>query len=125
MGLTPDTLWPALEVGTTDEAKKQLLKLFPDNGVFDTPKPEGLIRRVLEIATDPGDLVLDAFLGSGTTAAVAHKLNRRYIGIEHGAHAVTYCAARLRFVVDGDTTGISNEVRWEGGGGFNFYRSPD
>ena len=125
VGLTPETLWPALEVGTTDEAKKQLLKLFPDNGVFDTPKPEGLIRRVLEIATDPGDLVLDAFLGSGTTAAVAHKLNRRYIGIEHGAHAVTYCAARLRFVVDGDTTGISNEVRWEGGGGFNFYRSPD
>ena len=125
VGLTPETLWPAVEVGTNDEAKKQLLKLFPDNGVFDTPKPEGLIRRVLEIATDPGDLVLDAFLGSGTTAAVAHKLNRRYIGIEHGEHAVTYCAARLRLVVDGDTTGISNEVRWGGGSGFDFYRLPD
>lgn len=122
VGLTPETLWPATEVGTNDEAKKQLLKLFPDEGVFDTPKPEGLIRRVLEIATDPGDLVLDAFLGSGTTTAVAHKLNRRYIGIEHGEHAVTYCAARLRLVVDGDTTGISNEVRWRGGGGFDFYR---
>ena len=122
VGLTPETLWPAGEVGTNDEAKKQLLKLFPDEGVFDTPKPEGLIRRVLEIATEPGDLVLDAFLGSGTTAAVAHKLNRRYIGIEHGEHAVTYCAARLRLVVDGDATGISNEVRWIGGGGFDFYR---
>ena len=122
VGLTPETLWPAGEVGTNDEAKKQLLTLFPDKGVFDTPKPEGLIRRVLEIATEPGDLVLDAFLGSGTTTAVAHKLNRRYIGIEHGEHAVTYCAARLRLVVDGDATGISNEVRWRGGGGFDFYR---
>ena len=122
VGLTPETLWLAGEVGTNDEAKKQLLKLFPDAGVFDTPKPEGLIRRVLEIATDPGDLVLDAFLGSGTTTAVAHKLNRRYVGIEHGEHAVTYCAARLRLVVDGEATGISNEVRWRGGGGFDFYR---
>ena len=125
VGLTPETLWPAVEVGTNDEAKKQLLRLFPNNGVFDTPKPEGLIRRVFEIATERGDLVLDAFLGSGTTAAVAHKLNRRYIGIEHGEHAVTHCAARLRLVVDGDTTGISNEIRWRGGGGFDFYRSPD
>ena len=120
--VTPETLWPAREVGTNDEAKKQLLKLFPGESVFDTPKPEGLIRRVLEIATDPGDLVLDAFLGSGTTTAVAHKLNRRYIGIEHGKHAVTYCAARLQLVVDGDATGISNAVRWKGGGGFDFYR---
>ncbi len=122
VGLTPETLWPAGEVGTNDEAKKQLLKLFPDQDVFDTPKPEGLIRRVLEIATEPGDLVLDAFLGSGTTTAVAHKLNRRYIGIEHGEHALTYCAARLRLVVDGDATGISNEACWRGGGGFDFYR---
>ena len=122
VGLTPETLWLASQVGTNDEAKKQLLKLFPDNGVFDTPKPEGLVRRVLEIATEPGDLVLDAFLGSGTTTAVAHKMNRRYVGIEHGEHAVTYCAARLRMVVDGDATGISEAVRWNGGGGFDFYR---
>ena len=122
VGLTPETLWLARDVGTNDEAKKQLLKLFPHEDVFDTPKPEGLIRRVLEIATDPGDLVLDAFLGSGTTAAVAHKLNRRYIGIEHGKRAVRYCAARLKLVVDGDTTGISNEIQWEGGSGFDFYR---
>lgn len=122
VGLTPETLWLAGEVGTNDRAKKQLLKLFPQERIFETPKPEGLIRRVIEIATEPGDLVLDAFLGSGTTAAVAHKLNRRYIGIERGEHAVTYCAARLRQVVDGDSTGISNEVRWKGGGGFDFYR---
>ena len=122
VGLTPETLWLANEVGTNDKAKKQLLKLFPDEDVFDTPKPEGLIRRVLEIATDPGEFVLDAFLGSGTTTAVAHKLNRRYIGIERGEHAVTYCAARLRLVVCGDATGISNEVGWRGGGGFDFYR---
>ena len=122
VGLTPETLWLASQVGTNDEAKKQLLKLFPDNGVFDTPKPEGLVRRVLEIATEPGDLVLDAFLGSGTTTAVAHKMNRRYVGIEHGEHAVTHCAARLRMVVDGDATGISEAVRWNGGGGFDFYR---
>ena len=122
VGLTPETLWPAADVGTNDEAKKQLLKLFPDERVFETPKPEGLVRRVFEIATDPNDLVLDAFLGSGTTAAVAHKLNRRYIGIERGKHAVSYCAARLRKVVNGDATGISEAVQWKGGGGFDFYR---
>ena len=122
VGLTPETLWLAGDVGTNDKAKKQLLKLFPDERIFETPKPEELIRRVVEIATEPGDLVLDAFLGSGTTAAVAHKLNRRYIGIECGEQAVTYCAARLRQVVDGDSTGISSEVRWNGGGGFDFYR---
>lgn len=123
VGLTPETLWPAAEVGTNDEAKKQLLKLFPGNDVFGTPKPEGLVGRILSIATGPGDLVLDAFLGSGTTAAVAHKMQRRYIGIERGEHAVTHCAARLRLVVDGDTTGISNDVCWRGGGGFSFYKS--
>ena len=122
IGLTPETLWLAAEVGTNDEAKKQLLKLFPDNSVFDTPKPEGLVRRILEIASGPGDLVLDAFLGSGTTAAVAHKMQRRYIGIEHGDHAITHCAARLQLVVDGDTTGISSDICWRGGGGFDFYK---
>ena len=122
VGLTPETLWPAAEVGTNDEAKKQLLELFPGNGLFDTPKPEGLIGRILAIATAPGDLVLDAFLGSGTTAAVAHKMQRRYIGIESGEHAVTHCATRLRLVVDGDATGISSAIGWRGGGGFSFYR---
>ena len=120
-GLTPHTLWSAREVGTTDQAKKHLLRIFPDEQVFDTPKPESLVRRILEIATDPGDIVLDSFLGSGTTAAVAHKMGRTYVGIETGAHAVTHCAARLRKVIDGESGGISKDVEWRGGGGFRFF----
>src|SRR4051812_13989967 len=77
MGVTPETLWRADFAGTTRHAKRHLLDLFDDESVFDTPKPEHLIRRVLAIASDPGDLVLDAYLGSGTTAAVAHKMGRR------------------------------------------------
>jgi adenine-specific DNA-methyltransferase len=84
-------------------------------------KPEALVRRVLEMATQPGDLVLDSFAGSGTTLAVAHKLRRRWIGVECGEHALTHCIPRLRRVVDGtDATGISGEVGWRGGGGFRF-----
>ena len=122
MGLVPETLWLASETGTNDAAKKQLLKLFPNEDIFDTPKPEGLIRRILEIATSPGDIVLDAFLGSGTTTAVAHKVKRKYIGIECGDQMVTHCIPRMQMVVDGDTTGISSAVRWGGGGKFSFYR---
>jgi adenine-specific DNA-methyltransferase len=121
-GLTPETLWMADDVGTNDLAKKQLLKLLPNEDIFDTPKPETLIYRILEIATSPGDLVLDAYLGSGTTAAVAHKCGRKYIGIEEGDHAVTHSAKRLSLVVDGDTSGISDLVHWQGGGGFDFFR---
>ena len=76
----------------------------------------------MQIATNPGDLVLDSFLGSGTTAAVAHKMGRRYIGIELGEHAVTHCVPRLRKVIDGEQGGISQAVGWQGGGGFRFYR---
>jgi adenine-specific DNA-methyltransferase len=122
VGITPDTCWLANDVGTTNLAKKQILSMFPDEQVFDTPKPETLIRRILEIATNPGDLVLDAYLGSGTTAAVAHKLRRRYIGIEQGKHAISHCAERLRSVIDGDSNGISEHVKWNGGGGFDFLR---
>jgi adenine-specific DNA-methyltransferase len=121
-GLTPDTLWFGDDVGTSDTAKKQLLKLFPDKPVFDTPKPEQLIRRILKIATKPGDIVLDAYLGSGTTTAVAHKMGRHYIGIEEGLHAVSHCANRMRQVVNGETSGISRAEGWIGGGGFDFYR---
>lgn len=121
-GLTPETLWTAAEVGTSRSAKKHLLKLFPGQPVFDTPKPEQLIRRILHISTNPGDIVLDAYLGSGTTAAVAHKTGRRHVGIERGAHAATYCVQRMRQVVDGEAGGISREVGWGGGGGFDFYR---
>ncbi|HON30185.1 MAG TPA: site-specific DNA-methyltransferase, partial [Ottowia sp.] len=87
---------------------------------FITPKPELLISRVLEIATKPGDLVLDSFLGSGTTAAVAHKMGRRWIGIEMGEHARTHCLPRLLKVVEGEAGGISRAVGWAGGGGFRF-----
>ena len=122
VGLTPETLWTSSDVGTSHDAKKQLLDLFPSQSIFDTPKPESLVSRVIEISTDPGDAVLDTFLGSGTTAAVAHKLGRTYIGIEHGEHIRTHSAKRLRIVVDGDQTGISAEKGWGGGGGFDFFR---
>ena len=121
-GLTPNTLWFANEVGTNDSAKKHTIKLFEGKEVFETPKPEALVQRVLEIATNPGELVLDSFLGSGTTAAVAHKMGRRWIGIEMGEHAVTHCAPRLRKVIEGEQGGISESVGWKGGGGFRFYR---
>jgi adenine-specific DNA-methyltransferase len=113
-GLTPPTLWLASEVGTSKSAKKHLLRMFPHEPVFDTPKPEQLIHRVL-----------DAYLGSGTTAAVAHKMGRRYIGIERGAHAITYCAHRLRLVIDGEAGGVSGLVGWKGGGGFDFFKLRD
>ena len=84
-------------------------------------KPEALLKRVFELSTSENDLVLDAYLGSGTTAAVAHKMGRRYIGIERGEHARTKCQPRLRSVVDGEQSGISKSVDWSGGGGFRFY----
>ena len=87
-----------------------------------TPPNPNASSNVLHIATNPGDLVLDSFLGSGTTAAVAHKMGRRYIGIEMGEHAVTHCVPRLRKVIDGEQGGISKSVGWQGGGGFRFYR---
>jgi adenine-specific DNA-methyltransferase len=85
-------------------------------------KPEKLIQRILSLASNETDLILDSFLGSGTTAAVAHKMNRRYIGIEMGEHSKTHCAMRLKKVIDGEQGGISKEVNWEGGGGFRFYK---
>ena len=120
-GLTPETLWFAEDVGTNDFAKKHLIELFHDSDLFDTPKPETLIERIIHIATNPNDLVLDSFLGSGTTAAVAHKMNRRYIGIEMGEHAQTHCQPRLKKVIDGEQGGISKAVNWTGGGGFRYY----
>ncbi len=121
-GVVPWTWWPSTEVGHTDESKKEILSIFDDIKEFDTPKPERLIERILHIATNPGDLILDSCLGSGTTAAVAHKMNRRYIGIEMGEHAETHCQPRLKKVVDGEQGGISKTVGWQGGGGFHYYR---
>ncbi|WP_036136073.1 site-specific DNA-methyltransferase [Luteimonas mephitis] len=116
-GSTVKTWWD--DVGTATEATKELQKLDVD---FDTPKPERLLERIHLIATNPGDLVLDSFLGSGTTAAVAHKMGRRWIGIEMGEHARSHCQPRLKKVVDGEQGGISETVKWKGGGGFRFYK---
>src|ERR1035441_43080 len=91
-------------------------KLFGEKAAFETPKPESLLYRVAVIASNAGDLILDSFLGSGTTAAVAHKMGRRYIGIEMGEHTETHCVPRLRKVVDGEQGGISEAVGWKGGG---------
>ena len=120
-GVPASNLWMHEDVGHTDEAKKEVLKVFDGQSPFATPKPERLIQRVLTIATNPGDLVMDSFLGSGTTAAVAQKMGRRWIGIEMGEHAKTHCAVRLKKVVDGEQGGISSAVGWKGGGGFKFY----
>ena len=120
-GRVPQTLWLYEDVGHTQEAKKETVKLFGSE-IFGTPKPERLIQRMLHIATNPGDLVLDSFLGSGTTAAVAHKMGRRHIGVEMGEHAVTHCVPRLQKVIDGEQGGISKSAGWQGGGGFRFYR---
>ncbi len=120
-GIVPQTFWNYEEVGHTQVAKKEIVILFGEE-VFGTPKPEKLIERIFQIGSNPGDLVLDSFLGSGTTAAVAHKMGRRYIGIEMGEHAVTHCVPRLRKVIEGEQGGISAAVGWQGGGGFRFYR---
>jgi adenine-specific DNA-methyltransferase len=121
-GLVPMTLWPAAEVGDNQDSKKEILALFDDDAPFTTPKPEALLRRVIQIATNAGDIVLDSFLGSGTTAAVAHKMGRRWIGIEMGEHANTHCLPRLRKVVEGEQGGVSESVGWKGGGGFRFMK---
>lgn len=121
-GLTPETLWSAGDVGTNDHAKKHVHTLFPGEPLFDTPKPEALLARILHIASNPGDLVLDPYFGSGTTGAVALKMNRKFIGIEEGEHASSIAAARLRRVIEGESGGISASVDWQGGGGFDFFR---
>lgn len=120
--LVPTTVWLNEEVGNNREAKQEIARLFGREDMFGTPKPERLIQRLLHIATNPGDLVLDSFLGSGTTAAAAHKMGRRWIGIETGEHAVTHCLPRLQKVVQGEQGGISQAVNWQGGGGFRFVQ---
>ena len=121
-GLTPETIWPADEVGTNDEAKKALIELLPDAAVFENPKPESLMQRVIHIATNPRELVLDSFGGSGTTAAAAHKMGRRWIMVELGDHCDTHIRPRLKKLIDGeDPGGISAAVKWKGGGGFRYY----
>ncbi len=120
-GITCLTVWTYQEVGHNQDAKKEV-KSFNDTNVFSTPKPERLIERILTLGSNKGDLVLDSFLGSGTTAAVAHKMGRRWIGIELGDHCDTHCAPRLKKVIDGeDQGGITKSANWQGGGGFRYY----
>lgn len=122
IGLTPETLWSGDSYGTTDAAKKHLLALFPDSdNVFDTPKPEELIKHIIEIATNEGDYILDCYAGSGTTMAAAHKLKRNYIGIEVGDQMVDIVVKRLNLVINGESGGISQAVKWHGGGEFALY----
>ena len=121
-GMTPHNWWPHTEVGHTDEAKKESIALFGADMVFSTPKPERLLSRIITLATDPGDLVLDSFAGSGTTGAVAHKMGRRWIMLELGEHCHTHIIPRLKKVIDGtDKGGVSESVGWSGGGGFRYY----
>jgi adenine-specific DNA-methyltransferase len=122
---TPWSWWPNNEVGHTQESKKEIVTLFGADDTFSTPKPERLIQRIIHISTNPGDYVLDSFLGSGTTAAVAHKMGRRYIGVEMGEQARTHCAVRLKKVIEGEQGGISKAAGWKGGGGFRFFSLGD
>ena len=120
-GSVSKTIWFRDEVGDNQEAKKEIKILFTEDS-FGTPKSERLLKRILELATKPDDLILDSFLGSGTASAVAHKMSRRYIGIEMGDHAYTHCKVRLDKVIDGsDQGGISEAVSWKGGGAYKFY----
>lgn len=120
-GAVPPTLWLHSDAGHNHEARDEVKKIIPTD-VFGTPKPERLMQRILHIASNPGDLVLDSFLGSGTTAAVAHKMGRRWIGIEMGDHAETHCKPRLDKVIAGEQGGVSKTVGWTGGGGYRYFR---
>jgi adenine-specific DNA-methyltransferase len=123
-GIVPQTIWFHQEVGNTQEAKKEVIAVVPEvPDVFQTTKPERLIKRILEISTTRGDLVLDSFGGTGTTGAVAQKMGRRWIMVELGEHIHTHIIPRLKKVIDGtDQGGVSETVGWKGGGGFRYYR---
>lgn len=119
----PETIWTHQEVGSNRTSKMEAKALINQLSQFDTPKPEALLKRVFDIATNPGDLVLDSFAGSGTTGAVAHKMGRRWIMVELGEHCHTHIIPRLHKVIDGeDQGGISKAVNWQGGGGFRYYK---
>jgi adenine-specific DNA-methyltransferase len=122
---TPERPYPTIweDLHTTRQAKAHQKEVLAGVPLFETPKPEVLIERILQLSTRPGDLVLDSFLGSGTTAAVAHKMGRRWIGVELGEHCHTHCIPRITKVIDGeDAGGITETVGWKGGGGFRYYR---
>jgi adenine-specific DNA-methyltransferase len=122
-GISPWTWWTNKEVGHNQESKKEGIALFGAASAFATPKPERLLERIIHIATNPGDLVLDSFAGSGTTGAVAHKMGRRWVMVELQETAHTHIIPRLRKVIDGtDGGGITHSVGWTGGGGFQYFK---
>ncbi|OJX63140.1 MAG: hypothetical protein BGO95_08965 [Micrococcales bacterium 73-13] len=123
-GVVPGTWWAFEDVGHNQEAKQALVAMFPGQTPFDTPKPERLLQRIVHIASNPGDIVLDAFAGSGTTAAVAHKMRRGWVAVEREESTVeAFTRPRLAKVVDGeDRGGITEAVGWIGGGGFRELR---
>lgn len=125
-GLVPFTVWGTCETGTNDDAKRHLMALFPDKPVFDTPKPEELLERIIHIASRPGELVVDLFGGSGTTGAVAQKMRRRWILVERNIQTVSkFTLPRLQAVISGtDTNGVSGSVNWKGGGSFELVYAP-
>jgi adenine-specific DNA-methyltransferase len=121
-GRVSSTIWLYEEVGHTQDARREILAFNPDNP-FSTPKSEKLIHQILELSTNPGDLVLDSFAGSGTTGAVAQKMGRRWIMIELGEHCHTHIIPRLQKVINNeDPGGITKTVNWQGGGGFRYYK---
>jgi adenine-specific DNA-methyltransferase len=122
-GISSWTWWSNEEVGHNQESKKEIIELFGAENAFDTPKPERLLSRIIELSTNLGEWVLDSFAGSGTTGAVAHKMGRRWIMAELGEHCHTHIIPRMKKVIDGtDQGGISKPVNWKGGGGFRYYR---
>jgi adenine-specific DNA-methyltransferase len=123
-GVVPGTIWFYKDAGQNAEAKEEIKSLFAETGeVFITPKPEKLLKRILTVATLPGDLILDSFAGTGTTGAVAHKMGRRWIMVELGDQCHTHIIPRLKKVIDGsDAGGITEAVGWKGGGGFRYFR---
>lgn len=119
-GVVAQTLWTYKEVGHNQDAKKEIKNLFDGQAAFGTPKPEKLIQRIIQLGSEEGDLILDFFMGSGTTQAVAHKMNRQYIGIEQMDYIETVSVERLKKVIAGEQGGISKDVEWQGGGSFVY-----
>jgi adenine-specific DNA-methyltransferase len=117
-GLPPETIWRHHEVGSNRTSKREIKVLFPNKTAFTTPKPERLLQRIIELGTSPGDIVLDCFVGSGTTAAVAHKLGRRWVAVERSEHTIsTFAKPRLQRVVAGEDPGGATSVERPTSGG--------
>src|SRR5699024_73483 len=119
-GVVAQTLWTYQEVGHNQDAKKEIKNLFDGKSVFGTPKPEKFLQRIITLGSDENDIVLDFFMGSSTTQAVAHKMNRRYIGIEQMDYINTVSVPRLQKVIEGEQGGISKDVEWQGGRSFVY-----